>query len=83
SARTAIDMLDRLRCASLLHGWRGRPAVAIDDLAELISAVSQLISARPDIAEIELNPVRVAPDAALAVDALVIAARNAGPQAAP
>lgn len=83
SARTAIDMLDRLRCASLLHGWRGRPAVAIDDLAELISAVSQLISARPDIAEIELNPVRVAPDAALAVDALVIAARNTGPQAAP
>lgn len=72
STSTATDMLERLRCMALLRGWRGRPAVAIDDLAALISAVSQLISARPDIGEIELNPVRVAPDGALAVDALII-----------
>lgn len=72
SASTAAQMLERLRCMALLRGWRGRPAVAIDDLTELISAISHLISIRPDIGEIELNPVRVAPDRALAVDALVI-----------
>jgi hypothetical protein len=65
-------MLDRLRCAALLRGWRGRPAVSVDELAVLISTVSQLLAARTDIDEIELNPVRVGPSGALAVDALVI-----------
>jgi hypothetical protein len=72
SPATAATMLDRLRCAALLRGWRGRPAVDVDELAVLISTVSQLIAARTDIDEIELNPVRVGPSGALAVDALVI-----------
>jgi acetate---CoA ligase (ADP-forming) len=38
--------------------------------------VSQLVAARDDIAELELNPVRVTADGALAVDALVIAAAH-------
>jgi hypothetical protein len=41
-------------------------------LAELIVAVSELIAARADIAEVELNPVRVTVDGPFAVDALVV-----------
>ncbi|MFC0448322.1 acetate--CoA ligase family protein [Rhodococcus jostii] len=70
----ARAMLEGLRCLPLLRGWRGRPAVSIDSLVEVITGVSRLISARSDIAEIELNPVRVAPGGALTVDALVVAA---------
>nr|WP_271214354.1 acetate--CoA ligase family protein [Rhodococcus wratislaviensis]GLK41963.1 CoA-binding protein [Rhodococcus wratislaviensis] len=70
----ALAMLERLRCMPLLRGWRGRPAVSVDGLVDVITRVSRLIAERPDIVEIELNPVRVAPDGALTVDALVVAA---------
>jgi acetate---CoA ligase (ADP-forming) len=41
-------------------------------LAEVIAQISATLAARPDLAEIELNPVRVGPDGVLAVDALII-----------
>lgn len=72
SPGTARRMLDRLRCARLLHGWRGRPAVDIDGLVELAHRVSLLVAASPLVGELELNPVRVGPDGPLAVDALII-----------
>jgi succinyl-CoA synthetase beta subunit len=72
SRATATEMLDGLRCAPLLHGWRGRPAVDMDKLADLVVVVSQLIAGRDDIAEVELNPVRVTATGPLAVDALVV-----------
>ncbi|BBY28079.1 acetate--CoA ligase family protein [Mycolicibacterium sediminis] len=68
----ATSMLDGLRCAPLLHGFRGRPPVDVDALAKLIVSVSHLVAQRPDIAEVELNPVRVTPTGALAVDGLVV-----------
>ncbi|HJP75868.1 MAG TPA: acetate--CoA ligase family protein [Pseudonocardiaceae bacterium] len=68
---TAKDMLGRLRCAPLLRGWRGKPAVDIDALAELVHTVSVLIAVSPAISELELNPVRVGPDGPIAVDALI------------
>ncbi|AZU01234.1 acetate--CoA ligase family protein [Brevibacterium linens] len=68
----AGDMIARLSCSRLLTGWRGRPAADIDALAEVIVAVSRLVAGNNAIAEIEINPVRVAPDGALAVDALVV-----------
>ena len=73
----ALAMLERLRCMPLLRGWRGRPAVSVDGVVDVITRVSRLIAERSDIAEIELNPVRVAPDGALTVDALVVAAEPA------
>jgi len=36
--------------------------------------VSRLIAERPDVSECEINPVRVAPAGAVAVDALVVRA---------
>jgi hypothetical protein len=35
--------------------------------------LSRLAAERPDVAECEVNPLRVGPDGALAVDALIIA----------
>jgi acetate---CoA ligase (ADP-forming) len=72
----ALTLLRRLRCAPALSGWRGRRPVDVDALAALVSDVSRLIAGRPDIDEIELNPVRVAPDGAIAVDALVITSES-------
>jgi hypothetical protein len=69
---TARDMLARLISAPLLSGWRGAPAPDVTALAQVIAQVSDLLVARPDLTEIELNPVRVGPDGVLAVDALII-----------
>ena len=71
---TAREMLTRLISAPLLSGWRGAPAPDVTALTELITQLSETLAARPDLAEIELNPVRVGPDGVLAVDALIIPA---------
>jgi acyl-CoA synthetase (NDP forming) len=72
STETAMAMLHGLRMTPLLRGWRGRAAVDVASLAAAVVAVSRLIVARPDITEIELNPVRATASGALAVDALVV-----------
>jgi acyl-CoA synthetase (NDP forming) len=69
---TAMAMLEALRMAPVLHGWRGRPGVSLDALVDVVVAVSHLVAGRRDVAEIELNPVRANATGALAVDALVI-----------
>ena len=69
---TAIAMVDGLRCAPMLHGWRGRPPVDVKALAEVVVAVSHLVAQRHDITEVELNPVRVTPTGAIAVDGLIM-----------
>lgn len=70
--RTAAGMLDRLRSRPLLDGWRGRPAVDLHALIDAIVAVSEAIAATTGLADIEVNPIRVGPQGALAVDALVV-----------
>lgn len=74
---TARDMLARLVSAPLLAGWRGSPAADVEALAEVVAQVSETLAARPDLAEIELNPVRVGPDGVLAVDALIVPLNDA------
>lgn len=72
----AHDMVSRLTCYRLLTGWRGRSAADLDELAEIIVSVSRLIAGSNEIQEIEINPVRVTPVGALAVDALVVTSRD-------
>ncbi len=43
----ATAMLDGLRAAPLLHGWRGRSPVDVDKLADVVVAVSRLIAQPP------------------------------------
>ena len=72
SRGTALAMLDELRSAPILAGARGRPPVDSGALADIVVAVARLGMDRPDIAEIDLNPVIAGADGAVAVDALVV-----------
>jgi acetate---CoA ligase (ADP-forming) len=72
SPETANAMLDELRAARLLDGLRGRPAVDRAAVAGLIVALSTLAIERPDLLEVDLNPVIATADGAVAVDALVV-----------
>ncbi|UYM07029.1 acetate--CoA ligase family protein [Solicola gregarius] len=72
SPAAARRLLLSLRGAPLLLGARGRPAVDLDALAELVARVSLLASAHPEVAELELNPVLAGQSGVLALDARVV-----------
>jgi len=78
SAAEALAMLDALKAAPLLHGFRGAPKADVAALAELIAQLSLLAARlREDVAEIEVNPVLVHPEGrgVTIVDALVVKRR--------
>jgi acyl-CoA synthetase (NDP forming) len=73
TAADAHRHLDGLRLRPLLDGVRGRQAVNIDAACELAARFSVLADELSDvIAELDVNPVIVTADAAVAVDALVV-----------
>jgi len=68
----ALDLLGRLRGAALLTGARGRPRLAVEAAAELISLLAEVAAEHEEIAELEVNPVLVTTTGALALDARII-----------
>ena len=70
-AGSARAMIEGLRGYPLLSGVRGRAAVDAAAAANALLALSDLALACPDIAELDINPLRVSADGALALDALV------------
>jgi len=67
-----VEELSRLRCAALLRGTRGHPAVDVEALADAVVRVGAAIRARADILEIEINPLVVHTKGAVALDALIV-----------
>jgi len=68
----AYPMLTSLKSWKLLLGMRGKAALDIDALAELISTVSLLAVECPVIREIDLNPVLVQEKGLIILDAKVV-----------
>jgi acyl-CoA synthetase (NDP forming) len=68
----ANDMLDDLRGARLLAGVGGQPPVDRQAVASILVALGRLGMDRPDIVEVDLNPVIASASGAVAVDALVV-----------
>lgn len=64
--------LKKLRIAPLFAGFRGKPPANLNALVTLVQSVVNL-AINNDLVEVELNPVLVTSNAAVAVDALVIA----------
>ena len=63
-----------LRGAKLLAGMRGAAAADVAALARTVALIGAVVAARPEIAEIEINPLTVYPEGegALALDALIV-----------
>ena len=67
--------ISKLHCRSLLEGHRGRSAANVGALAEAAARLSVLAQELgPWISELDVNPVIVGPERAVAVDALVVPA---------
>lgn len=72
SPEAVRSALERLRVWPLLAGFRGRPAAAVDAVIAVTDRLTDLVRNRQDIIEIEVNPLVVTADAAVAVDALAV-----------
>ena len=72
----AEELIRSLRGAAILEGARGRPAVDVSAAAEVVSTLSRLAASRPDLAELEINPLLVTPTGALALDARALSGEN-------
>ncbi len=68
----AQEMIQEIKGYSMLTGVRGQVPCDLDKLAKLIMSVSRFITDRPDITELDLNPVRVYPDGIQALDIRII-----------
>ena len=67
------EMLEEIKAKALLENFRGEIAANRDDLIQTLIGLSRIAEARPDISEIDLNPLLVLPNGrVLAVDALVL-----------
>jgi acetyltransferase len=67
----ALAQIGRTRIAKLLQGYRDEPAADIDAVAQVLVCVSQLLAEVPEIAELDINPLLVNHEAAVALDARV------------
>lgn len=68
----AHEMIARVRCAPLLTGYRGRPPLDVDALAQVLCRVSWLVADHAErISEIDLNPLFLGTRGIVAADALI------------
>ena len=67
----AKALVSRTRVARLLAGWRDTPAVDEAALHGVLIAVSQLLAEVPEIAELDINPLIVNFEGAIALDARI------------
>jgi succinyl-CoA synthetase beta subunit len=69
-----LEEIGRLKGAQLLRGTRGHPPADIEALADTVMRVGASIRARPEIMEIDINPlvVRAAGAGVIALDALIV-----------
>jgi len=66
--RDAEEMITELKGYPLLAGTRGQGRRDMNQLIDLLMAVSRLITDRPEIRELDLNPVRVFEQGLVALD---------------
>jgi hypothetical protein len=67
----ARDITGDIRGTALLEGFRSKPSVDRDVLADLLHRTGELLVEYPSITELELNPVLTGADRSLALDALI------------
>lgn len=71
----ALEMIDEIKGARLLRGFRGKPAADIDALADTLVRVSHLaVHLQGRLAELDINPLMVMPagQGVKALDALMV-----------
>src|SRR5882762_7048929 len=83
TTQDALSMLDGIQAHEMLRGVRGGDPVNREALADVIVKVSQLVSAFPEIVELDLNPVFATKKDAIAADVRIVVDFEYKPRPAP
>jgi len=67
----AVEMVREIKGFQLMQGVRGKSGYDTDRLVELLMSVSRMIIEKPQITELDLNPVRLFKDGIMALDVRV------------
>ena len=81
----ALEMLEETKASRLLGEVRGMPAVDVDELAGLLTALGRIGLEVPEVEQIDLNPLIIRQGRPVAVDALVVLGepeKSTGPEQA-
>jgi len=66
-----VAALEGLAIWPLLAGHRGRRTADLDAIIEVVESLRSLVLGRSDLVEVEINPLLVLADGAVAADALI------------
>ncbi|HYA13504.1 MAG TPA: acetate--CoA ligase family protein [Syntrophales bacterium] len=67
----ALGMMQEIKGAKILGNFRGKPAIDVNAVADIIQKLSALLTDHPEIVELDLNPVIASASGAIVVDALM------------
>lgn len=70
------NMLDELRGRKLLGGFRHLPVCDRSAIIKAVKGIGQILLEHPEIVELEVNPLRVNAEGAVALDALVVTVQS-------
>jgi acetyl-CoA synthetase (ADP-forming) len=68
----AKDMMGEIRAAKILDAFRGKPEVDREALADILIAIGNIGMELDQVAEIDINPLKILDGKPVAVDALVV-----------
>ncbi|MEY4413468.1 MAG: hypothetical protein RIQ53_761 [Pseudomonadota bacterium] len=68
----ARRLIERARAAECLGPWRGAAAADIEAIEQILLRVSEMVCELPQLREMDINPIIVDEDGAVAVDARVV-----------
>ncbi|MDD3474863.1 MAG: acetate--CoA ligase family protein [Candidatus Dojkabacteria bacterium] len=63
-----LKSLDRTKVSKIIDGYRGKPKLAKDKLLDIISNIQSLLISYPQIVSMDINPIILTEDRAVAVD---------------
>ena len=72
TGRDANEMIREIKGYPVLEGYRGQEPANIAVLEQMLLKVSEFVESRPEIKELDINPIFAYSDSALAIDARVI-----------
>jgi acetyltransferase len=76
----AHRLIERARVSTMLGEWRGAPPADVEAIEQILLRVSEMVCELPQLREMDINPIIVDDDGAVAVDARIVI-DHAGPTA--
>jgi acetyltransferase len=68
----AHRLIERARVSQMLHSWRGGEEADLSAIEQILLRVSEMVCELPQLREMDINPIIVDDDGAIAVDARIV-----------